>query len=382
MNSRERLECALNHKEPDCVPLDLGASPITGINITAYNNLLKYLGEEEKDPALFDVIQQLVNPSRKFLERFKVDVWNVGPGNPSDWSLEIRDEGNYNTFTDQWGIKWRMPVNGGFYYDMAEHPLENAEEKIDVLRYRFPDALDPARYTGMKEKAQALYDEGRAILAASISPGIFELGTWLMGYETFLADLAFGGKAALKVMDRVLDIKLQYWDKVLGEMGHLIQVVQEADDLGTQNSLIISPELYRKYVKPLHKELFDFIHSKTKAKIFIHSCGSIIDILPDFIEVGIDIINPVQFNASRMDAVNLKKTFGKDMVFWGGGVDTQKILPFGTPQEVGDNVKKLMEIFAPGGGFVFNTVHNIQADVPPENILALLEAFEVNRGYS
>ncbi|MGI6778535.1 MAG: uroporphyrinogen decarboxylase family protein [Acetivibrionales bacterium] len=381
MNSRERLELSLNHKEPDMIPIDIGASLITGINKMAYNKLIEYLGMEKEENPMFDVVQQLVTPSRSFLEKFEIDVWNVSPSNPRNWRLEIKQEGDYNTFVDDWGIKWKMPVEGGHYFDMATHPLEDAQRKTDVLRHRFPDALDDVRYTGMRERAQKLYDAGKGILVSSISAGIFELGTWLMGYESFLSDLAFGGEAALKVLDKALDIKLQYWDRVLDETGDLIQVVQEADDLGTQNSLIISPSLYRKYIKPLHKELFSFIHSKTKAKIFLHCCGSIIDLIPDLIEVGLDIINPVQFNAARMDAANLKKTFGKDLTFWGGGVDTQKILPFGTPQEVSDNVKRQIEILAPGGGFVFNTVHNIQSDVPPENLMAMFETFKQYRMY-
>jgi uroporphyrinogen decarboxylase len=202
------------------------------------------------------------------------------------------------------------------------------------------------------------------------------LGGWLRGLANFYADLAGDPDLACKVMDKALEMKMKYWDKVLDLAGDLIDVVQEADDLGAQHSMLISPEMYRKYVKPRHKELFGFIHSKTKAKIFIHSCGCFYDVLPDLREVGVDIINPVQFNASRMNAEGLKKNFGQDFSFWGGGVDTQRILPNGTPQEVKDCVRRQIEILAPGGGFVFNTVHNIQADVPPENLAAMKETFD------
>ena len=153
-------------------------------------------------------------------------------------------------------------------------------------------------------------------------------------------------------------------------------VVQEADDLGSQNNMLISPQMYRQYVKPRHRELFDFIHRKTDAKIFIHSCGSFREVIPDLIEVGVDIINPVQFNAAHMDSMGLKKDFGKELVFWGGGVDTQRILPKGTVTDVRDCVKRQIEALAPGGGFVFNTVHNIQSDVPPQNIVAMWEALQ------
>jgi uroporphyrinogen decarboxylase len=162
---------------------------------------------------------------------------------------------------------------------------------------------------------------------------------------------------------------------VLELAGDVIDVVQEADDLGSQTNMLISPNMYREYVKPRQKALFDFIHKKTNAKIFVHSCGSFRQVIPDLIEIGVNIINPVQFTAKGMDSADLKKDFGKDIVFWGGGVDTQKILPKGTLQEIEDCVKRQIEVLAPGGGFVFNTVHNIQADVPPQNLQAMFDAF-------
>ena len=210
----------------------------------------------------------------------------------------------------------------------------------------------------------------------SISAGIFELGGWLRGYANFYADQAGDPETACKVMDKALEVKMRYWEKVLDIAGDLIDVVQEADDLGSQDRMLISPEMYRKYIKPRHKELFNFIHSKTDAKIFVHSCGCFREVIPDLIEVGVNIINPVQFNVSGMDSESLKKEFGRDLVFWGGGVDTQRILPKGTVQEVKDCVKRQIETLAPGGGFVFNTVHNIQADVPPQNIVAMWETLQ------
>lgn len=376
MNSRERLLAALNHKEGDRVPLDIGASLITGIAKTAYVNIMNYLGMPENDIKLFDIVQQLAAPSEAFLDKFGVDVRNVSPNDPSTWKLVMQEEGQYNTFRDAWGIKWRMPVTGGFYFDMAEHPLADACDVEEIENYKYPDARDAARYEGIRERAQGVRDAGYGVVMSSISAGIFELGGWLRGLENFYADLAGEPELACKVMDKAMEVKMKYWEKVLDQAGDLIDVVQEADDLGGQHNMLISPEMYRKYVKPRHKEFFGFIRSRTKAKIFIHSCGSFYDVLPDLIEAGIDIINPVQFNASRMQAEGLKKTFGKDLVFWGGGVDTQRILPRGTVQEVKECVKRQMDIMAPGGGFVFNTVHNIQADVPPQNLIAMKEAFD------
>ena len=376
MNSRERLIAALNHKEPDKIPFDIGATLITGISKTAYINLMNYLGMREDNINIFDVVQQLAEPSDAFLEKFEIDVRNVSPNNPANWKLEYKEEGDYNTFKDQWNIKWRMPKDGGLYFDMAQHPLAFAMEESEIDGFTFPDPDDGARYVGIRERAQAVHDKGYGVVMSSIGAGIFELGGWMRGYDNFYADLAGEPEMACKVMDKVLEIKLKYWEKVLDQAGDLIDVVQEADDLGSQNNMLISPAMYRKYVKPRHKELFDYIHSRTQAKIFIHSCGSYREVVPDLIEEGVDIINPVQFNAAGMDSIGLKRDFGKDLVFWGGGVDTQRIFPRGTVEEVKDCVKRQIEALAPGGGFVFNTVHNIQADVPPQNIIAMWETFK------
>jgi len=376
MNARERLLASLNHREPDRVPFDIGATPVTGISKTAYENLLKYLGMPEEEVGFFDVVQQIVAPSEAFLQKLEVDVRNVSPNPPSNWKLEINEEGEYYVFRDPWKIKWRMPKNGGFYFDMTEHPLADAFDVEDIEKFEYPDADDPVRYEGIREKAMEIRNRGYGVVMSSVSAGIFELGGWLRGYANFYADLAGDPEMACKVMDKALEVKMRYWEKVLDIAGDLIDVVQEADDLGSQDRMLISPEMYRKYVKPRHKELFGFIHSKTDAKIFVHSCGSFREVIPDLIEVGVNIINPVQFNVNGMDSAGLKRDFGKDIVFWGGGVDTQRILPKGTVQEVKDCVKRQIETLAPGGGFVFNTVHNIQADVPPQNLVAMWEALQ------
>ncbi|QGP91263.1 Uroporphyrinogen decarboxylase (URO-D) [Neomoorella glycerini] len=376
MNSRERLVKALNHEEPDRVPFDLGASLITGIHKIAYQNVLKYIGMKEEEIPIFDVVQQLAAPSENFLQRINVDTRNLSPKNSSKWQLHFEEDDHYRYFTDEWGIVWRMPLGHGLYFDMYKNPLADVEDVRDIDKYTFPDPDDENRYLGLRERALKLYEQGYAIVMSSISAGIMELGAWLRGFENFYMDLVLRPELISRILDKALEIKMRYWSRVLEEVGDLIQVVQEADDLGTQNSLLISPEMYRKLIKPRHKELFDFIHSKTKAAIFLHCCGAIYELIPDLIEVGVDILNPVQFTAKNMEASKLKREFGNDIAFWGGGVDTQNILPHGTPQQVKDSVRRQIEIFAPGGGFVFNTVHNIQPDVPPENFIAMLEALE------
>jgi uroporphyrinogen decarboxylase len=183
-------------------------------------------------------------------------------------------------------------------------------------------------------------------------------------------------------MGRMLAMQLAYWEKALPLVGDVIDVAQIADDIAGQNGLLISPRSYRRYLKPLHKELCDYIHARTDAKIFMHSCGAIREVIPDFIDVGIDIINPVQVSAAKMDSVELKREFGNDIVFWGGGVDTQRVLGEGTPDEVRAEVRRRLADFMPGGGFIFNTVHNIQANVPPENLVAMWETLREYGRYS
>ncbi len=374
MNARERLITSLEHREPDRVPFDLGASLITGIHKTAYKNFTDLLNMPEKEVKIFDVVQQISTPSEELLRKIGVDTRNLSPLSSSQWTLNYSEDAEYRYFTDEWGIVWRMPLDNGFYFDMYKNPMAEIDTLEGLANYQFPDPTDDARFVGLRQRALVEHEKGNAIVLSSMSAGIMELGAWLRGFENFFMDLALRPEFTRALLNKVYEIKRQYWEKALNEVGDLIQVVQEADDLGAQNSLLISPKMYRKFIKPLHKDLFEFIHSKTKAKVFIHSCGAVSDLIPDLIDSGVDILNPVQLSARNMDPVKLKQEFGKDIVFWGGGIDTQSILPKGSLTQVREAVKRQIEILAPGGGFVFNTVHNIQPDVPPENLMAMVEA--------
>jgi uroporphyrinogen decarboxylase len=200
------------------------------------------------------------------------------------------------------------------------------------------------------------------------------MGQWLRGYEAFFCDLVGNRPLAEALCDKIIELKMDYWSHALPLVGDLVDVIQEGDDYGAQNTLQVSPALWREIFKPRLQQLIDHIKKLAPhASLFFHSCGSIRDILPELIEVGVDALNPVQVAAAGMDSAELKREFGADLVFWGGGVDTQQVLPTGTPQEVRDEVRRRVDDFAPGGGFVFAAVHNIQGDVPPENILAMRE---------
>jgi uroporphyrinogen decarboxylase len=378
MNSRERVLTALNHSEPDRVPYDLGGTVVTGIQAKAYSRLRKYLGLPEKEAVIIDILQQLAQVDDDVMERLGVDVRNISPRSTASFKIQLNvtPDGKYSYFHDEYQIGWRMPLDGGMYYDMFEHPLsgEITPEKVDA--YKLPDPLDPSRFEGLRESAlKVLNQEKRALVIGNISAGIFELYLWTRGFKDGYTDWAGNPELSKKILRKYTDLQLAYWERMFEVMKDIpIDVVQMADDLAGQNSMLISPISYRRQLKPYHKEMFDYIHSKSEAKIFFHSCGSVRALIPDLIEVGVDILNPVQVSAANMDSTKLKQEFGKDICFWGGGVDTQNAFDdTHTPDQVRADVRRRLDDFMPGGGFVFNTVHNIQGNVPPENIMAMWE---------
>ncbi len=386
MNSRERVLSALNHKEPDRVPFDIGGTVVTGINVKAYQALRDYLGLPRIKPTIVDIVQQLAQVDNDVMDRLGVDVKNVSPRSSASYQIEIREMegGKYTYFYDEYGIGWRMPKSGGLYYDMFDHPLSGDIDESDVESYMLPDPTDPARFTGIREAAEkVLKEEQRAVIVGNLSAGIFELYLWTRGFLRGYSDLIGNPALVQKILHRYLDMQLAYWGKMFSVLGDMIDVVQMADDFAGQNDMLMSPELYRKYLKPLHKELFDFVHSRSSAKVFLHSCGSIRKVIPDLIEIGLDIINPVQVSAAGMDSAELKREYGEDLTFWGGGVDTQCTFDGShTPEEVREDVKRRVSDLMPGGGFVFATVHNIQGNVPPENIMAMWETLQEYGSYS
>ncbi len=383
MNSRERVLAALNHTEPDRVPFDMGGTVITGIHYKAYAALRDYLGLPKREPKIIDMIQQLALVEDDLMARLCVDMKNISPRSSASFNIIVEEMGEDTRFYDEFQIGWRMPKEGGWYYDMYDHPLQGDITEADIEAYRFPDARDPVRFVGLREAALKIADEEqRAVVFGNISAGIFEMYTWLRGYRAAYTEWAEYPRLASKLMGRIFEMQLAYWEKALPIVGDVIDVAQCADDVAGQNGMLISPRSYRKLLKPLHQELFDYIHARTKAKIFFHSCGAVRAIIPDLIEAGVDILNPVQLSAAGMDLAELKREYGKDLTFWGGGVDTQRVFGTGTPQEVREDVKRHVTDLMPGGGFIFNTVHNIQGNVPPENIMAMWETLQEYGVYS
>lgn len=375
MTSRERVLLALHHREPDRVPFDLGSTPVTGIHHLAYRRLREALGLPPREPVIWHLMQQLAWVEDDVHEALQTDAKGTRPKAPSSWRLQMDEDQEFLYYTDEWGIVRRKPKEKGYYFDLHCSPLSQAETPRDIQGYPFPDPVEEGRFEGLKEFVEKVRAEGRACVLGGISAGMLEMGLWLRGFENFFCDLHANRPLAEALCDRVLELKMRYWEKALALLGDKVDVVQEGDDYGGQKGLLISPQLWREVFKPRLAQLFRHIkHCAPHVFILFHSCGSIYEIIPDLIEAGVDILNPIQVAAAHMDTRRLKREFGDSLSFWGGGVDTQRVLPRGTPQEVREEVRRRVEDLAPGGGFVFNTVHNIQADVPAENILAMVEA--------
>lgn len=375
--SFERVKAALEHREADRVPFDIGGAAVTGININSLRKLRKYLGLPG-EPELWDSVTQLAKTGEDVIERLRIDVKHVGPNPPSNPGLAhyVGHEDGFDRLIDEFGMGWQMPIDGGHYYDLYLHPLADAKTVADVENFPWPDPLDSSRFEGIKEKADAIVsEEKKAYVCGRMSSGMWEHAMWMTGYEKFFMDMIMNEKLVQAIMEKILEIKMQYWGQYLDIVGDNALVISCADDLGTQKSLLVSLNMYKKLIWPYHKRLFEFLKKRAQGKIYIffHNDGAIYETLPLLIEAGVDIINPWQVNCQGMDdTAKFKREFGKDLTVWGGSCNAPT-LEFGTAQEVRDETKRRMEDLAPGGGFIAAPIHIIQGGVPPENIMAWWE---------
>jgi uroporphyrinogen decarboxylase len=374
MTSRERVLTTLNHEIPDRVPIDFGGNQ-TGIHKNAYRNLVRYLGLEE-EIRIMDDVQQLARPSERVLERFRVDTRYVAAGPASTWKGGIvraeRDGRIWHDLTDEFGVRWSMPDDQPLYMDITLNPLADATIK-DVRDYTWPKGDDPGRFAGLRDRALRIRNDTPYAVVSGISGVIYEFGWYLRGLERWFCELLTDPEFCEAVLDQMLKYWLDWFRLFLDEVGDIVDVIMIGDDLAGQDGPLFHPEIYRRLVKPRHKRLVRYIRSRTRAKIWYHTCGSCLAHIPDLIDNGIHILNPVQLGARQMDPAELKRRFGRDLVFWGGGCDAQHVLPRGAPSDIVDNVRRNLAAFMPGGGYVFTGIHNIQGDVPPENIVALFD---------
>ena len=375
MTPRERVNLALNHKEPDRIPIDLGGFQ-TGIHRAAYQDLIAHLCLKE-DPPILDPIQQLVAPSETVLQQFHCDVRYVGANAAASFDgriqQNVRQGRLWHDLKDEFGVVWSMPDDQGMYMDISHHPL--AEATIaDLDAYPFPDGSDPTRFAGVRERALALREHTPYALSSTICGVTYEICWYLRGLERWFTDMIDHPAFCEALIDRTAQYWIDWMPGFLGQVGDLLDVIMIGDDLAGQPGPLFSPRFYRQVVRPRQQRVIDTIRKHTRAKIWYHTCGDCSTYIPDFIDMGIDILNPVQISTPGMDPAQIKQKWGQEIVFWGGGIDSQHILPFATPDEVRTAVAKNVAIFKPGGGFVFNNVHNIQAGVPPENVVAMYEA--------
>ena len=394
MNSRERVLAAINHHEPDMVPIDFGAMRSTGIMAIAYNHLKKYLGITTGETFVYDVMQQLAEPEPWALNRFQADVEQLHRYRPTYGATllgkrtGVLPDGSLATFPAEFlpvvgpdGVE-RVTIDGivvaqrppsSLYFEGDYHPLAKARapKDLDAIKYT---SLDEEEFEWLRGRALELRASTSRAITGHFGGNFFEAGHGLFGYGEFLMRMAAEPALVHALFERLLEGYMTDLKRYIEAVGDNIDIIICGDDLGTQGSLAVSPHMYRELIKPYEKAFFGYIKAHTDWKIFLHTCGSIYPIIPDLIEAGVDILNPVQTAAKDMEPERLKKEFGDDVTFWGGGAETQSTLPFGTPAEIRDQVRDRIRIFGPGGGFVFNQVHNIQANVPPENIVALYDA--------
>ncbi len=375
MTSRERVLTALNHQQPDRIPIDLGGNQ-TGIHKFAYRTLLDHLGIAD-ELTIMDQVQQLAKPCEALLQRLHVDTRYIGAGAAAGFDGRTRtaerDGRTWFDLTDEFGVTWSMPADQPLYMDISYHPLRDATVK-DIRHYPFPKGDDPTRFEGLRERALHLKENTPYAVVSGISGVVYEICWYLRGLEAWFMDLASQPEFCEALLDQTLKFWLDWFRLFLDEVGDLVDVIMIGDDLAGQTGPLFRPDTYRSIVKPRQKQLVQYIRSRTEAKIWYHTCGACTEYIPDLMDNGIDVLNPVQISATGMEPSDLKARFGDGLSFWGGAIDAQHVLPSASPDKVRDDVRRNLEAFMPGGGYVFNNVHNIQAGVPPENILALYDA--------
>lgn len=375
MTSRQRLLAALEHREPDRVPIDLGGNQ-TGIHRLAYQALLDHLGLRESIE-IMDPVQQLARPSEAVLQRFHVDTRYLAAGPASDWKGGVvqvyRDGRLWHDLVDEFGVRWSMPDDQGLYMDITHHPLANAT-LAEVRAYPFPRGDDPGRFAGLRQRALELRRYTPYAMVSGISGVVYETCWYLRGLQQWFIDMLEQPELCETLLDRMLQYWLDWFRAFLDEVGDLVDVIMIGDDLAGQKGPLFRPDFYRQVVKPRQKRLVQYIRSRTSARIWYHTCGACAGFIPELLDNGIDILNPVQISAEGMDPAVLKAKYGDRLVFWGGAIDAQHVLPYASPEEVRQHVRRNLEVWKPGGGYVFNNVHNIQAAVPAANIVALYDA--------
>lgn len=371
MTHRQRVQAALDHQEPDSVPLDFGTGGNTSPVPEVYEKLCAYYGIEYQ-LRLVPHMMRLAVADERILQSLDIDTRPIYM-NPSPRGIRPCAEPHH--FYDEWGVKWKEVVADGIIYrEVAESPLENASIE-DIHQYPWwPDPLDPVRYQGLRENAEKMFTQTEyALIGCPAFNSVWERAYILCGFARMLECLAGDLDFVHVVFRKITDIIKASLTQYLENVGPFIQVVKIGDDLGGQENSLMSPATYRNTIKPYHQEIFELIKHQSAARCFLHTCGSVYKLLPDLIGAGVEILNPVQVSAKGMETHRLKAEFGDRLTFW-GAIDTQHVLPHGSQEEVQEEVKRRVSDLGPGGGYVVAPVHNVQGDVPAENVVAMYQS--------
>ena len=413
MNSRERILAAIGHKSPDRIPVDLGATPSTGISVVAYHNLINHLGMGHLKNNVYDVIQEVTQPDMELLDHFGVDVLDIGrefntapdywqklelikgyPANYPKWFNPVKQpDGSWLAPGKSGEYIGKMPIGAAFFDQLIFPYRDGYPETYKHLGDEMARSIwggfgftpydwidEPNFWQMLRDKTIDLRLKTDKALLLGVGCNLFEWGTFLRRIDNFLMDLYLEPDNVHKLLDALMERHMEFLGKVCEAVGDIVDILKFGDDLGTNTGPFIPNETYREFFLPRHKQMCDFVKANSSAHTMLHCCGGIYELIPDLIEAGFEILNPVQINAIHMEPRKLKLEFGKELTFWGGGINTQSVLNRANPAEVKRHVIENLEAFSPGGGYVFNTVHNILSEVPPENIVAMFEAVREFRG--
>jgi uroporphyrinogen decarboxylase len=363
LTHRERVMASLSHQQPDTIPIDLGGSAETSIVFEGYERLKNYFGVKS-ETKLCHRMMRVAEIDEQILKTLDIDVRAVFPGD-----LQGTEVFGPDRYRDGWGVE-RIHPEHSFYFDQESFPLSGDIMISDIVNYPWPDPDYPGIVQGLKNRVAWIRENTDCAAILSLPAPMVHYSQYLRGFEDWYIDLALHPKRIETLFDAVLEVVLQMTKNILKEVGQDVDVVITADDLGAQNGLQISYDHYLKFIKPRHKKYFELVHDLTPAKVLLHSCGSVVSIIDDLIELGVDALNPVQTTAAGMNPIDLKKKYKGKMAFW-GAIDSQKTLPDGDIEDIKKLVEKRIEELGENGGYVLCAVHNIQPDVPLQNILTM-----------
>ncbi len=370
---RERVLAALSHEEADRAPMDFGGAEPTSITLPAYEKLKEYLGMTH-ETKIMSMVHSTAHPQEEVLRRFDIDTRNLAAGHYEGGNRKFIDD---NCYVDLFGVTWKRTEKAiDQHFLHKDGPFHEGVMTIDAIEaFNWPDPDNPGIVKGIKERVAEIKEAGDYAICLNLPGGVIHRGYAMRGFEAYLKDIYKNRDALLHLMDKLADYWVGVAVNTIDAAGpENIDLVFFGEDLGTQDGCMYDPNtIYPLFIKPRHRRMVEAVKSHCKAKVCFHCCGSAYHFIDHFIDIGVDVLNPVQVTAKNMEPERLKAEFGDRITFW-GGINSQKILPFGTPEQVAAETHRIIDILGKGGGYILNSVHSIQAEVPPENVVAMFEA--------